>query len=109
MVPGVIPCIHTDYMYMGSNGADDVTPILVVKDDQIESVFSDVVLAKCVNDFVVDQIVEDINSTGHTSILFKTENEPSMQAIQNKVKEIRPHKFVLETSARGEVPNKQVY
>ena len=38
---------------------------------------------------------------GHADILFKTDNEPSMVAIQNQVKAERQHKTVLENSVKG--------
>ena len=69
--------------------------ILVVKDDHTESVFANVVPSKGVNEYTVNQIIEDIDSIGHTSILFKTDNEPSMLAIQDNVKQKRSHKTVL--------------
>ena len=100
-VPGVIQCIHADYLYMGSSEVEGTTPILVVKDDHTESVFANVVPSKGVNEYTVKQIVEDIDSTGHTSILFKTDNEPTVLAIQEQVKSRRPHKTVLENSVRG--------
>ena len=98
--PGVIHCIHADYLYMGSSDVEGTTLILVVKDDHTESVFVNVVPSKGANEFTVNQIVEDIDNTGHTSILFKTDNEPSMVAVQNSVKQKRSHKTVLENSVR---------
>ena len=41
--PGVLPCIHADYMFMGAKDVQGTTPILVVKDDHTESVFPNVV------------------------------------------------------------------
>ena len=49
-VPGVIPCIHADYLYMGSSDVEGTTPILVVKDDHTEYVFANVVPSKGVNE-----------------------------------------------------------
>ena len=56
---------------------------------------------KGANDYTVNQIIKDIDMDGHTDVLFKTDNEPSMIAIQQQVKNRRPHKTVCENSVRG--------
>ena len=80
---GCIPCVRYDYMFLGASDADECTPILVVKDDKTESVFANVVPCKGVNEFVIDTIMEDIDTMGHTEITLKTDNEPSMTAVQD--------------------------
>ena len=81
--------------FFGEKEKSGTTPVLVVKDDDTESIFPNVVPEKGANEFTIDQINNDVDLMGHTSILFKT-NEPSMLAIQEQVKGRRPRKTVLE-------------
>ena len=87
---------------MREETTEGTTPILNLKDDQPQNVFSNVVPEKGANDFVVKQIIQDIDSTGMTDIIFKTDNEQSMLAIQHRVKQMRSHRTVLENSVRGQ-------
>ena len=65
------------------------------------SVFPNVVPEKGANEFVVAQIVNDIDLMGYTEIIFKTDNESSIVALQQTVKQKRQHKIVLENSIKG--------
>ena len=76
--------------------------MLVVKDDKHNHVFANIVPEKGPNEFVVKQIVADIDTTGFTDIVFKTDNEPAMLALQQRVKQLRSHKTVLENLLRGQ-------
>ena len=100
--PGCIPCFSADYAFMGEQTTDGTTPILVLKDDTQKSVFAHVVPEKGANDFVVRQIVHDIELTGFTEVIFKTDNEPAMLNLQQAVKAARSHKTNLENSLRGQ-------
>ena len=82
-------------------------PILTLKDDKQYSVFADVVPQKGVHDFVTRQILYDIDTTGLTDIIFKTDNEPAIVAARNDVKQNRSHKlcpiirYVVNPEAMG--------
>ncbi len=97
-----IPCFHSDYIFMGEETTTGTTPILVLKDDKQESVFANVVPDKGANEFTIRQTAEDIDLTGFADIVFTTDNEPAMLAIQQQVKQTRSHKTVLENSLRGQ-------
>lgn len=98
--PGCIPCSSADYAFLGEESIDGTTPILVY--DTQKSVFANVVPEKGANDFVVQQIVHDIEPTGFTDVIFKTDNEPAMHYLQKAVKSARSHKTNLENSLRGQ-------
>ena len=98
---GCLPCISADYLFVGDKDLEGTTQILSVKDSKSKSVFANVVPKKGAIDFTIDEIVSDIDLLGYTDIMFKTDNEPSMTAIQDAVKRRRPHKTVLENSKRG--------
>ena len=97
---GRIPRVHADFLFMGIASSEDNTPILVVKDDVQEAIFANVVPTKGVNDFAIGCILDDIDTMGHTEIIFKTDNAPSIVAVQEEVKGKRSHKTVLENSVR---------
>ena len=48
-VVGCIPCVLADYMFLGEKEKSVTTPVLVVKDDDTESVFPNVVPKKGAN------------------------------------------------------------
>ena len=100
--PSCLPCFHADYMFLGEKDTEGTTPILTLKDDKQYSVFADVVPQKGAHDFVTKQILEDIDTTGFTDIIFKTDNEPAIVAVRNEVKQNRSHKTVPENSIRGQ-------
>ena len=100
--PSCLPCFQADYMFLGEKDTEGTTPILTLKDDKQYSVFADVVPQKGAHDFVTKQILEDIDTTGFTDIIFKTDNEPAIVAVRNEVKQNGSHKTVPENSIRGQ-------
>ena len=44
----------------------------------------------------MQQLIEDIASWGHTDIILKTDGEPSIVALQEKIAELRQHKTIPE-------------
>ena len=100
--PNFLPCFHADYMFMGEGETDGTTPILTLKDDEQYSVFANVVPNKGVNDFTQNQLLEDIDTTGITDLIFKTDSESPIVAVQDVIKASRSHKTILENSIKGQ-------
>ena len=73
-----------------------------MNDDKQYSVFADVVPHKGVHNFATKQILEDIDTTGLTGIIFKNDNELALVAVRNEVKANRSRKTVPENSMRGQ-------
>ena len=92
--PNCLPCFHADCMFMAEEKTDGTTPILTFKDDDQKSVFATVVPSKAVNDFTQNQILEDIDTTGITDIIFKTDIESPSVAVLNDIKASRSHKTI---------------
>ena len=93
-------------MFLGEKDTEGTTPIRTLKGDKQYSVFANVVSQKGVHDFVTKQILEDIDTTGFTDIIFKTDNELAIVAVRNEVKQNRSHRTVPENSIRGQSRSK---
>ena len=96
--PNCLPCFHADYMFMGEGETDGTTPILTLKDDDQKSAFANVVPSRGVNDFTQNQILEDIDTTGITDIIFRTDSESPIVAAHDVIKASRSHKTILKNS-----------
>ena len=86
---------------MGEKETDGTTPILTLKDDHQKSIFANVVPRKGVDEFTVKQILEDIDMTGITDCIFKTDSETPIVAVQKEIKSSRSHKTIFENSFKG--------
>ena len=92
----------TSHICPSEIGAKIASKALTLKDDDQKSVFANVVPSEGVNDFIQNQTVEDIDITGITDIIFKTDPESPFVAVQNDIKASRSHKTILENSVKGQ-------
>lgn len=107
-----MPTISIDYFFFGdeANPATNL-PVLVVKDRKSGAVFSHPVPSKGVDHpYGSTQLLKDLESTGYKRIALKGDQEPSIQALIQQVKngftgEIIPDKAPVEghEKSNGEV------
>eukprot|EP00973_Karenia_brevis_P058798 8188391-Karenia_brevis.AAC.1 len=89
-------------MFLGEHGEETV-PVLVMKDQQSGAMWATWVPSKGVeHPWVVKRVVMWIESLGHKKIILKSDQEPSIQAVQAAVKEGRSSETILENSPVGE-------
>ena len=76
-----------DYAFMGQEGQDGLTKILVVKDRKMKNIFSHPVRAKGAagETWIANRICKDIRGLGYNKIIIKCDQEPSIVEIQNEV------------------------
>ena len=69
-----------DYAFMGQEGQEGLTKILVVKDRKMKNIFSHPVRAKgtAAESWIAGRICKDIRGMGYNRIVLKCDQEPSI-------------------------------
>ena len=93
-----IPTLSVDYMFLGDESSRDTDlTVLVVRDRRTKSVWAHPVPAKGVeNPFGARQLLKDVESTGYKRVILKGDQEPSVQALLQQVKNGFKGECVLE-------------
>ena len=105
-----IPVLAADYCFMCGDGSDLESPVLVMADTATAMIFAHAVDRKGADAEVMNLIMADMEVLGHREIVFKTDQEPAMKAIQEHVAARRPgikleNSPVEESQANGVVEN----
>ena len=90
---GGMTTVSMDYATIGDREDDvDARKIVVGKDRWTKSVFCHLVKCKGLGDGkIVDKIVKSVAEMGHTKIRVKTDGEPALVQVQDRVIEVRTH------------------
>ena len=111
--PDAVPVISIDYGFLGAPGelpSDAVggakMPVLVVRDRKSKALFTHLVPSKGVEHFYPEQaLCRDIKFLGYPSVVIKSDQEPSIKAVAEAVKNAFAQSNVrvqLEHSPKGE-------
>ena len=83
--PVVSPGISFDYMFL-----DGKSPTLVYRDKMSRSMFAHAVTQKGVGDgWILERIVDDLDSLGYGRIVVKSDQEPAIKDLQKEVRQKR--------------------
>ena len=107
-----LPHVLMDYFFMGQD-ENKVLPMLGIKERQSKMKFAHMVEEKGPNQYAIEQVVEDIESLGVKRFIFKTDQEPSIMALKDRIietlgtkVEILPEESpVGDHQANGEIEN----
>ena len=89
-----LPIISLDYELI-----EDKITVLIVKDRDSSACLAYECTTKGPDDeWVVRQLVKDLESWGRTDIVLKTDGEPAMLALQSAIIKARSHRTVLRNS-----------
>ena len=89
-----LPIISLDYDLI-----EDKITVLIVKDKESSACLAYECTTKGPDDeWVVRQLVKDLESWGRTDIVLKTDGEPAMLALQSAIIKARSHRTVLRNS-----------
>ena len=105
-----LPCISFDYKTMGeSDTEDDKITCLVGRDRWTKATFAHVVKGKgLVDDWIVQQVYDDIQSLGYPAVRIRADTEPSINALLQKIKDLRDHRGSGKTEIeRCEIKEKE--
>ena len=104
---GRLPVIGADLCFMGSREDEDKLTVLVMADDKSGSLFAHPSPDKAVvngeySEYMINKVVDDIDSLGYDKVTLKTDKEVAMTSLQAKVQR-RRHKPVIPMNApRGD-------
>ena len=101
----VAPVVSIDYMFMGDNqqeGEEKGIPIVVVKDRKTKIIRSRLVPQKGINGYAIKVGSGIIESLGHSRVIFKSDQEPSLLSLKDVVKSETRINLVLEESPEYE-------
>ena len=92
------PTIGLDYKSFGQNAKnDDKATVIIGRDRKTMYTFAHLCTAKGPTDeWVVEQLVKDIDGLGHADLILKTDGEPALVAVQEAIKRRR--------TAHGTIP-----
>ena len=90
---GEIPTIGMDYKSLGESAVEeDKKTTIVVRDGRSRTTFSHVVQQKGMGDgWIVNKLIEDIETLGYTDIIIKTDGEPALMQVAKEIKARRRH------------------
>jgi len=90
------PVIGLDYKTFGQEGdRDDKATVIVMRCMRTMKSFVHVCLAKGPSDeWIIDQLVRDIDSLGYADIIIKTDGEPALVKVMEAIQKKRKHQTI---------------
>ncbi len=89
-----LPIVSMDYNEMNES-AEDPQKVIIGKDEVTGNVFAHNIIAKgLADDWVCKRIVQDLEEFGRNDIILKTDGEPSIKAVQNRIQALRQGRTV---------------
>ena len=91
-----IPEVGLDYKAFGQEeGEDDKATVIIARDKETLQTFVHLCLCKgAIDGWVVDRLVEDLATLGHTKVIVKTDGEPALLNVMEAIQEKRSHPTV---------------
>ncbi len=92
-----IPKVGFDYAELDKDEDNTALKVIVGKDEQTGNIISQKILLKGPTDeWVVKRTVQELKEFGHRDIVLKTDGEPALVAVQDKIQSMREGKTVPE-------------
>ena len=89
---GQLPTLSMDYCYLNSgDGGEDTLPCLVVKCHRTKRFWASALPAKGADSFGVAWLGSVVDDAGFTKMILKSDGEPALVALKQKVKESKSH------------------
>ena len=104
---GRLPIISADLCFMGSEESENKLVTLVMVDDKSDILFSHPSPDKAIvrgehSEYMLNKVVDDINSLGYGKVTLKTDQEVAMTSLQCKVQKVRERPVILMNSPKGD-------
>ena len=93
-----IPVMAADYCFIGADTGSE-SPVLVMVDTYTGMVFAHVVKRKGADPDVIEMVISDLEVLGHRQIVFKSDQENPVKAVQRELAARRPE-MKLENSPK---------
>ena len=101
------PVIGADFCFPDDEDSAKPLTVLVIKDSHSKSIFAHSCPGKTVTEgegaeYIITKVVDNIDSLGHEQVVFQTDGESAMKALQAKVQWKRHKPVILMNPPRGE-------
>ena len=98
-----VPVISGDFCFTGHVDQEKASPIFVLRDHNSRMTFSHMVQGKSTknelySDYIHSAVLKDLEYLGYKKIVFKTDQEPAMIALQERIQRSREDQTILENS-----------
>ena len=98
-----VPVMSGDFCFMGREEQVGTNPIFVMRDHATRKTFAHMVVGKSTSReeysaYLVNAVLRDIEHMGHKKMVFKTDQESAMVALQERIRQSRSDPTVLENS-----------
>ena len=98
-----VDTVAMDYVFLGQEDQDDLTPVLILKHSKSKAIFSHPVTCKgTMCEWVISRVVKDIESVGIRKVILKSDQEPAIIALKTAIISLREHETIPENSPVGE-------
>ena len=104
-----MPVVAADFCYMcgepdGDENSDRTrrTPTLVTTCSRTGAITAMPLPSKETTPYIVADVIEAIDGCGHTTVIFKMDNEPAANSLKHEVKQARGHATIIEDSVEYE-------
>ena len=105
--PSEPPVIGADFCFPGDKGEEDPLTVIVMNDSRTKSMFAHSCPGKETvsgdhSEYIVTKVTDNINFLGHGKVIFKTDKEKALIALQGRVQRLRDKPTVLINAPKGE-------
>jgi hypothetical protein len=99
----LVPRIHVDYGFLGTEEDEEKMIIQVARDEESRSLLVRAVPRKgLAHVHGAEQLIRDIGELGYKKVILKADNEPATHALREEIKKQRREETLLENSPVGE-------
>jgi hypothetical protein len=95
------PIVSMDYAFLGREDEQMLATMLVMHEQPSGADAAIQVAEKGASDYAVAAVMHYLNWWGHAKIIIRTDGEPAIVSLVRKLKEVRPHGTIHETSAKA--------
>ena len=98
-----VPVVSFDFCFARRSDQDKADPIIVMRDHQTRMTFAHMLPGKStVNELysrhVLNSVLRDLEYLAHKKVVLKSDQEPAMIALQNRIRQARDDQTILENS-----------
>ena len=98
-----VPVIALDYAFMGQEGQEGHTKILVVKDWKSKTIMTHVCSRKgAMEDWVCKRVAQEIDDLGYREVILQSDTEHSIKDVRRAIKENRVHSTQERNAPKGD-------
>ena len=85
-----IPIIALDFYFIGEPGIESLMPAVAMRDSISKALFANVILGMGLDyEWTSQQMVADIGRLGYPKVVIRSDQEPAITALADRIKEIR--------------------